>query len=496
MKGEESVFSVRLEKLKRLQELGHDPYRFEEFACTHTPREIHEGFGELEGKRVSLAGRVTALRRMGKAGFADLVRFGERIQIYVKADQISPDLWEVFDLVDIGDVLGVEGDVFKTKMGEVSVWVKDFKVLAKCFHVLPIGKEKEGKHWYSLSDVEERYRRRYLDLLANPESRDVFIKRSRVISVIRDFLQKRGFIEVETPVLQSDPGGAAARPFVTYHHALECELKLRISLELYLKRLIVGGMEKVFEIGRVFRNEGISTQHNPEFTLLELYEAYGNMESMERLVEELCRVVAEEVFGSAVLCVRGVTLDFTKPWRRMDLMESLREAVGVTWDDFDSLDRAKKTARRLGIDADAEPEVGSIIEKIHERYVEKHLQEPTFVENFPIETSPLAKKHPENPRVTRRFEGYLLGREICNAFSELNDPIDQRERLEVQAKQLAEGRHEANPLDEDFLYALECGMPPTGGLGIGIDRLVMLLTGAESIRDVILFPTLRPERPD
>lgn len=493
MKGDESVFFIRLAKLRRLQELGHDPYRFEEFICTHTPREILEGFQELEGKRVSLAGRVTALRRMGRAAFADLARLGERVQIYVKADRLPPGLWDIFDLVDIGDVLGIVGDVFKTKMGEISVAVNDFQVLAKCLHVLPIGKEKEGKHWYSLSDVEERYRRRYLDLLANPDSLDVFLKRSEMICVIRDFLQRRGYTEVETPVLQSDPGGAAARPFVTYHHALESELKLRISLELYLKRLIVGGMEKVFEIGRVFRNEGISTQHNPEFTLLELYEAYVSMESMEKLVEELCREVAEKVFGSPVLCVRGVTLDFTKPWRRLDLMDSLHEAVGVSWSDFESLEKAKETAKGLGIDAEAEPEVGSIIEKIHERYVEKHLLEPTFVENFPVETSPLAKRHPQDPRVTRRFEGYLLGREVCNAFSELNDPLDQRRRLEVQAEQLAAGRHEANPLDEDFLYALECGMPPTGGLGIGIDRLVMLLTGADSIRDVILFPTLRPE---
>ncbi|MEW5882848.1 MAG: lysine--tRNA ligase [Armatimonadota bacterium] len=492
MSHDDSIRSVRLGKLQALRDAGHDPYVVEAWPSTHSAGEVVARFEELENKDVSFAGRITAIRVMGKAAFADLWRSGERIQVYVRRDDVGDTLWEVFREADIGDIVGVHGFVFKTKTGEVSIHVRDLQVLAKCLHVLPIGKEKEGERWYGLSDVEERYRKRYLDLLANPESRDVFLKRSAILSATRRFLDARGFIEVETPVLQTEAGGAAARPFHTFHNALELELKLRISLELHLKRLIVGGFDKVYEIGRVFRNEGISTRHNPEFTLLELYQAYANMEDIQALVEDLCRSIAKEVFGSEALTVDGVTLDFSKPWNRVDLLDAIEQHAGVKPNEFETLESARAAMRRVRLDPEGEDDVGGIIEKLLERFVEPELQEPTFVENYPIETSPLAKKHPTRPGLTRRFEGYIRGREVCNAFSELNDPLDQRERMERQATLLAQGNLEANPLDEDFLYALEVGMPPTGGLGIGMDRLVMLLTGADSIRDVILFPTLRP----
>lgn len=493
MSHDDSIRTVRLQKLEALRGAGHDPYQVEAWPSTHSAGEIVARFEDLENEDVSFAGRITAIRVMGKAAFADLWRSGERIQVYVRRDDVGDALWEVFRETDIGDIVGVHGFVFKTKTGEVSIHVRDLRVLAKCLHVLPIGKEKEGERWYGLSDVEERYRRRYLDLLANPESRDVFLKRSAILSATRRFLDERGFIEVETPVLQTEAGGAAARPFLTFHNALELELKLRISLELHLKRLIVGGFDKVYEIGRVFRNEGISTRHNPEFTLLELYQAYANMEDIQALVEDLCRSIAVEVFGSETLTVDGVTMDFGKPWKRIDLLEAIEQYGGVKPNELETLESAKAAMKRVGLEPQAEDNVGGIIEKLLERFVEPQLQEPTFVENYPIETSPLAKKHPTRPGLTRRFEGYIRGREVCNAFSELNDPLDQRERMERQAALLAHGNLEANPLDEDFLYALEVGMPPTGGLGIGMDRLVMLLTGADSIRDVILFPTLRPQ---
>ncbi|MER3413633.1 MAG: lysine--tRNA ligase, partial [Armatimonadota bacterium] len=487
MSHDDSSRSVRLAKLQALRDAGHDPYTVEAWPTTHSASEIVRDFEALERQDVSFAGRITAIRVMGKAAFADLWRSGERIQVYVRKDDVGDALWEVFRETDIGDIVGVHGFVFKTKTGEVSIHVSDLRVLAKCLHVLPIGKEKEGERWYGLSDVEERYRRRYLDLLANPQSRDFFLKRSAIFSATRRFLDARGFIEVETPVLQTEAGGAAARPFHTFHNALELELKLRISLELHLKRLIVGGFDKVYEIGRVFRNEGISTRHNPEFTLLELYQAYANMEDIQELVENLCRVIAKEVFCSDKLTVDGVTLDFSKPWMRIDLLDAIEKYAAVKPSELETLETAKAAMKRVGLDPEGEDSLGSIIEKLLERFVEPQLQEPTFVENYPIETSPLAKKHPTRPGLTRRFEGYIRGREVCNAFSELNDPLDQRERMERQATLLAQGNLEANPLDEDFLYALEVGMPPTGGLGIGMDRLVMLLTGADSIRDVILF---------
>jgi lysyl-tRNA synthetase class 2 len=483
----------RLEKLQRLVELGHDPYRNEAYAVTHLPDDIRDQYAELESETVSLAGRVTALRMMGKAAFADLTLGGQRMQIYVKKDDVGEALWEVFQLVDLGDIVGVSGTVFTTKTGEISIHASTLAVLAKCLHAPPIGKEKDGQQWYGLSDVEERYRRRYLDLIANGESRKTLLDRARVVSATRRFLDSRGFLEVETPVLQTEAGGAAARPFHTHHNALDLELKLRISLELYLKRLLVGGIDKVYEIGRVFRNEGIITRHNPEFTMLELYQAYVQMEDIQALVEDLCRHVAIELNGTPQVSFGDTTIDFSKPWRRLDLLEGIEEFAGIKAVEFESLESAKDAMKRVGLPTDKEDNVGGIIEKLLERFVEPTLIEPTFVQGYPIETSPLAKKDPARSGFTRRFEGYVLRRELCNAFSELNDPIDQRGRMEAQAAALAKGDLEANPLDEDFLYALEIGMPPAGGLGIGMDRLAMLMTGAESIRDVILFPTMRPQ---
>lgn len=493
MSGDSDTKALREGKLKRLIELGLNPYVIEKFHNPHSPNYLRENYSELEGKPVSLAGRVTSLRPMGKAGFFDLTKDGERMQVYVRKDDIGDTLWEAFGLIDIGDIVGVSGELFTTKAGEISIHCRDLSVLAKCLHVLPIGKQTEDKQWYGLTDIEERYRKRYLDLIANKHSREVLIQRSKLVSETRKFLDSLGFLEVETPILEVEVGGAAARPFLTYHNALDLELKLRISLELHLKRLIIGGIEKVYEIGRVFRNEGISTKHNPEFTLLELYMSYANMEDIQKLVEELCRHLAKTIYGSEVIEVEGITLDFSKPWKRVDLLSAIEEHAGIKPDELDNLDSAKSAMQRVGLDASKENSVGGIIEKLLEKFVEPKLQEPTFVENYPIETSPLAKKHPTKSNLTRRFEGYIRGREVCNAFSELNDPFDQRERMERQHAMLLAGDHEANPLDEDFLYAMEIGMPPAGGLGIGMDRLAMIFSGIDSIRDVIFFPTLKPE---
>lgn len=483
----------RLEKLQRLVELGHDPYRHESYPITHRPAEIRDRYAELEGETVSFAGRVTALRMMGKAAFADVTLGGERMQVYVKRDIVGDGQWSVFELVDLGDLVGVAGSVFTTRTGEISVQVDLLCVLAKCLHAPPIGKEKDGQQWYGLSDVEERYRKRYLDLIANPESRKTLLDRARLVSATRRYLDDRGFLEVETPVLQTEAGGAAARPFVTHHNALDMELKLRISLELYLKRMLVAGVEKVYEIGRVFRNEGISTRHNPEFTMLELYQAHVQMEDIQALVEDLCRHLATELSGSPVMQIGEHQIDFSQPWRRVDLLAAIEEHAGVSRNEFETLESAIAALQRVGLPTEKEDSVGGIIEKLLERFVEPTLIQPTFVEGYPLETSPLAKTDPLRPGITRRFEGYVMCRELCNAFSELNDPIDQRSRMEAQAAQLAKGDLEANPLDEDFLYCLEIGMPPAGGLGIGMDRLAMLMTGADSIRDVVLFPTMRPQ---
>ena len=504
-----SLRDVRLQKLARLRELGADPYRVEKFERTDTAKGLLDGFEE--GRTVRFAGRLVSYRLMGKAGFAHLSDGEGRIQGYFRKDDLGETGWETFGLLDLGDHIGVEGYLFTTKTGEKSIHVQAVTPLSKALHPLPLGKEKDGETFSGLSDVETRYRHRHLDLVANPDARRALIDRARIVSAVRRYFDGAGYLEVETPLLQLQAGGAAARPFTTHYNAYEIDVKLRISLELYLKRLIVGDIPAVYEIGRVFRNEGVSNRHNPEFTLLEFYEAYANLEDMMVRVEECFKAVALDVFGKATVIpppdeknpLAPMILDFGKPWKRVDLLAEIERHTGLIADDLADFDRAREAARRLDvvgmahnlnayIDLDKERNLGGLIEKLLEVFVEPTLQEPTFVVGYPIETSPLAKKNPDNPRMTRRFEGYVLGREVCNAFSEINDPLDQRARFEQQVAEAAKGDDEAHPMDEEFLYALESGMPPTGGCGIGLDRMAMLLTGVEHIREVLFFPFMRP----
>jgi lysyl-tRNA synthetase class 2 len=494
MSEELSLREIRLQKLEKMRSLGHDPFSEERFERTHSAQEMLEDF--QENLEVRFAGRVVSYRLMGKAGFAHLSDGDARIQVYCRKDDIGELGWELYHLLDLGDHVGVEGYLFVTKTGEKSIHVRKLIPLSKALVPLPLGKEKDGEVFSGLTDVETRYRHRHLDLIANHDARRMLIDRARIVSAVRRYFDQAGYLEVETPILQMEAGGAAARPFVTHHNAYELDVKLRISLELYLKRLICGDIPAVYEIGRVFRNEGVSSRHNPEFTLLEFYEAYANLEDMMRRVEECFRFVGDSLG-------RDLPVDFSKPWRRVNLLEEIERHTGLSADDLSELDRAIRRAKELNvqekaiaaggfIDFDAERNLGGLIEKLLEVFVEPTLQEPTFVVGYPIETSPLAKKDPSNPRMTRRFEGYVLGREVCNAFSEINDPIDQRERFEQQLGERAKGDDEAHPMDEDFLYALESGMPPTGGCGIGMDRMAMLLTGGDHIREVLFFPFMRP----
>lgn len=500
LEDDNELIRTRMEKLQRLRELGRDPFAVERYDRTHSAAEAVRGFEEREGQeqaeplRVRLAGRVFVKRPMGKAAFVDIRDESGRVQLYFKRDLIGPERFELLDLVDQSDLLGAEGTMFRTRTGEVTLEVSDFEVLAKALRPLPLGKSVGEEHFGDVTDVEFRYRQRYADLAVHPEVREHFRDRSLLVRGIRNFMDARGYIEVETPVLQVVAGGAAAKPFLTHHNALDYDFKLRISLELYLKRLIVGGFERVYEIGRVFRNEGISTRHNPEFTLLESYEAYANLEDIERLVEELFCEVATQIHGRPVIPHAEGEIDLSPPWRRLPMLEGIREYAAVEPSAFESFESARAAGEKLGLDMKAEVNVGGIIEKIHERFVQPNLVQPTFITDFPVETSPLAKKNPDNPRLTRRFEAYVARQELANAFSEINDPVDQRERFEAQLALRASGDEEAHPMDEDFLRALEYGMPPTGGLGIGIDRLVMVLTNTESIRDVLLFPQMKPER--
>jgi lysyl-tRNA synthetase class 2 len=487
---ENQLVQVRLEKLQKLREQGLDPFAIERYPITHTLQAAHDQYAELEGQTVSVAGRIFSIRPMGRATFAHLMDSTGKLQIYLKADELG-DRYALIDLWDIGDYLGVKGFMFKTRTGEITVHVQEFTLLAKAIRPVPFPKEKGEQRWYGLHDVELRHRQRYLDLLVNPDSRRRLLARCRMVSAIRHFLEGEGFLEVETPVLQPLAGGAAARPFVTHHHALDRTFQLRIALELYLKRLLIGGIDKVFEIGRVFRNEGISTRHNPEFTMLELYQAYANLEDIMELVERLFRYVAEQVFGTTIFEMHGVQVDLSQPWQRVRLMDAIRDHTGLTEADFDTLEQAIRAAERLGIHVERKDTIGGIIEKVLEKCVAHHLQQPTFIYGFPLDTSPLAKREPDNSRFTRRFEGYLFGQEVANAFSELNDPLEQRERFLAQLKLREAGDEEAHPFDEDFLRAMEYGMPPAGGLGIGIDRMAMLLTGTDSIREVIFFPQMR-----
>lgn len=476
---------IRLEKLRALQEAGRDPFRVTSFGVTAKAADIRTRYGEYEGKTVVLAGRMMSRRIMGKASFMDLRDGSDRMQIYVCRDDVGQEDYQDFKKWDIGDIVGVEGFVFRTKTEEISVHAQRITLLSKSLLPLP-------EKFHGLRDTDTRYRQRYLDLMMNPEVRDTFVKRSQIITAIRDFLNRRGFLEVETPVLHTMAGGAAARPFITHHNTLDMDLYLRIALELHLKRLIVGGMERVYEIGRVFRNEGMDTRHNPEFTLLELYQAYTDYAGMMDLTEELIRSVAVSVLGSAKIRYGGVEIDLERPFARLSMADAVKQYAGVDFGAVDTLEQARALAKEHQIEFEQRHGIGDILNLFFEAYVEEKLVQPTFVMHHPVEISPLAKRRPEDPRYTERFELFVVGREHANAFSELNDPVDQRARFEAQARQKAQGDDEACDVDEDFLTALEYGMPPTGGLGIGIDRLVMLLTDSASIRDVLLFPTMKP----
>ncbi len=496
----EGLDPVRLEKLNALRAAGRDPFAVERFDVTRHAAEIFADFDALEGKTVSVAGRVTMVNLMGKAAFLKIMDASGVIQLYVRKDEIGDDLFD--DLrhrLDLSDIVGVTGFVFKTKTGETSVHAREFTLLAKALRPMPFGKTYETeageeKNAGALRDTERRYRQRYVDLNVNPEARRTLVNRIKVVRAMREYLDGEQYLEVETPVLQSVAGGAAARPFLTHHNALDTELHLRISLELYLKRLIVGGFERVYEIGRVFRNEGVSTRHNPEFTLLELYQAYANLEDMMALVEGLFRHACRTIHGEEHFTYQGQKISLVAPFERLPILEGIRRHGGVAPEELTTLEAAHAVLRRLGLPTDDEPTVGGIIEKLHERFTQPHLVQPTFITEFPAETSPLAKKEPDNPALTRRFEVYMAGAELGNAFSEINDPLDQRERFQQQAALRAGGDAEAHPTDEDFLRALEYGMPPTGGYGGGVDRLALILTDAPSIRDVILFPQLKPEK--
>ena len=490
---------LRLQKLAQMRAAGYDPFAVERCERTHTAAQATDEakFAEQENQSTAIAGRLVAKRIMGKAAFAHLSDESGRIQIYVKRDELGEAAYESFKETDLGDFLSVEGFLFRTKTGEISVHAQKLALVSKALRPLPLGKQDAEGHTHgALADKEDRYRYRYLDLLANPESREILTRRCKIVSAMRRFLDSQSFLEVETPVLQLVAGGAAARPFMTHHNALDHQFKLRISLELYLKRLIIGGFEKVYEIGRVFRNEGVSPRHSPEFTLMELYQAYANLEDIMELVEAMYVFVCTDVNGSPTFTYQEKPIDLScRPWRRLPMLEGIRQYAGIEPEAFATLESAKAACARIGVPFDLAKEnnLGGLIEKLHEQYTQPNLMEPTFITDFPVETSPLAKKRPDNPALTRRFEVYVATQELGNAFSEINDPLDQRERFEGQLEQREAGDDEAHPMDEDFLRAMEYGMPPTGGLGIGIDRLAMVLTGAESIRDVLLFPLMRPE---
>ena len=474
---------VRREKLANLMAEGKNPFEIVTYDQTHHTQEIKDNYEALEGKEVSIAGRLMAKRVMGKASFANLQDRDGNIQLYVSRDDLGED-YPAFKKLDVGDIVGVKGIVFTTKMGEKSVHVKEITLLSKSLQILP-------EKYHGLTNTDLRYRQRYVDLIMNPESKEVFIKRSKIISAIRRYLDERGFMEVETPMLVENAGGAAARPFTTHFNALNEDKKLRISLELYLKRLIVGGLERVYEIGRVFRNEGLDIKHNPEFTLMELYQAYTDYEGMMRLTEDMYRTIAQQVLGTTVLNYKGKEIDLGKPFERITMTEAVKKYSGVDFDQVKTLEEAKALCDERDIHYEKHHQIGDILNLFFDEYVEHNLIQPTFLTGHPIEISPLTKKDPEHPGKVLRFEMFMNGWEMCNAYSELNDPIDQRERFAMQEEQFAQGNEEANHTDEDFLNALEIGMPPTGGIGYGIDRLVMLFTGAEAIRDVLLFPTMK-----
>ena len=479
------VLRVRREKLAQLVEDGKDPFQITKFDVTHHSAEIKDGFDALEGKEVVVAGRMMSKRVMGKASFCNVQDLKGGIQCYVARDAVGEDSYKDFKKFDIGDIIGVRGEVFKTKTGEISIHASAVTLLSKSLQVLP-------EKFHGLTNTDMRYRQRYVDLIVNPEVKDTFVKRSKIIKEIRNFLDGRGFMEVETPMLVSNAGGAAARPFETHYNALNEDVKLRISLELYLKRLIVGGLEKVYEIGRVFRNEGVDTRHNPEFTLMELYQAYTDYYGMMELTENMFRYLAEKVCGSAVITYNGVEIDLSKPFARLTMNDAIKKYAGIDFDEVRTDEEAKALAKEHHIEYEERHTKGDIINLFFEEYCEKELIQPTFIMDHPLAISPLTKKKPSDPTKVERFELFINTWEMCNAYSELNDPIDQRERFAAQDAAFAAGDEEANHTDEDFLNALEYGMPPTGGIGYGIDRLVMLLTDSPAIRDVLLFPTMKP----
>ncbi|WP_419035746.1 lysine--tRNA ligase [Hominenteromicrobium sp.] len=479
------VLRVRREKLAQLVEDGKDPFQITKFDVTHHSAEIKDDFDALEGKEVVVAGRMMSKRVMGKASFCNVQDLKGGIQCYVSRDAVGEDSYKDFKKFDIGDIIGVRGEVFKTKTGEISIHASAVTLLSKNLQVLP-------EKFHGLTNTDMRYRQRYVDLIVNPEVKDTFVKRSKIIKEIRNFLDGRGFMEVETPMLVSNAGGAAARPFETHYNALNEDVKLRISLELYLKRLIVGGLEKVYEIGRVFRNEGVDTRHNPEFTLMELYQAYTDYYGMMELTENMFRYLAEKVCGSAVITYNGVEIDLSKPFARLTMNDAIKKYAGIDFDEVKTDEEAKALAKEHHIEYEERHTKGDIINLFFEEYCEKELIQPTFIMDHPLAISPLTKKKPSDPTKVERFELFINTWEMCNAYSELNDPIDQRERFAAQDAAFAAGDEEANHTDEDFLNALEYGMPPTGGIGYGIDRLVMLLTDSPAIRDVLLFPTMKP----
>lgn len=482
------VLKARRDKLAELQAAGKDPFQITKYDVTAHSTEIRENYSQWEEKEVSIAGRMMFKRVMGKASFCNLQDLKGRIQVYVARDSVGEESYKEFKKLDIGDIVGVKGTVFTTKTGEISVHATEFTLLSKSLQVLP-------EKFHGLTDTDLRYRQRYVDLIMNEEVKDTFIKRSRILAAIRKYLGGEGFMEVETPMLVSNAGGAAARPFETYFNALDEKFKLRISLELYLKRLIVGGLERVYEIGRVFRNEGLDTRHNPEFTLMELYQAYTDYHGMMDLTENLYRFVAQEVLGTTKISYNGVEMDLGKPFERITMVDAVKKYSGVDFNEIHTLEEARAAAKEKHVEFEERHKKGDILNLFFEAFVEEHLIQPTFVMDHPIEISPLTKKKPENPEYTERFEFFMNGWEMANAYSELNDPIDQRERFKAQEEQFAAGDEEANHTDEDFLNALEIGMPPTGGIGFGIDRMCMLLTDSAAIRDVLLFPTMKTLEP-
>lgn len=478
------LLKVRRDKLKDLQEHGKDPFQITKYDVTSHSQEIKDNYGSMEGKEVTVAGRMMFKRVMGKASFCNVQDLQGNIQAYVARDSIGEESYKDFKKYDVGDILGIKGEVFKTKTGEISVHAHEVTLLSKSLQILP-------EKFHGLTDTDIRYRQRYVDLIMNNEVKDTFIKRSKVISSIRKYLDGQGFMEVETPMLVSNAGGAAARPFETHFNALDGDLKLRISLELYLKRLIVGGMERVYEIGRVFRNEGLDTRHNPEFTLMELYQAYTDYHGMMDLTENLYRYVAKEVTGSEILTYGEHKMDLSKPFERITMVDAVKKYANIDFNEIHTTEEAKKLADEHHIEYEERHKKGDILSMFFEQYAEEHLIQPTFVMDHPIEISPLTKKKPDNPEYVERFEFFMNGWEMANAYSELNDPIDQQERFAAQEALLAAGDEEANHTDEDFLNALRIGMPPTGGIGFGIDRMVMMMTDSAAIRDVLLFPAMK-----